>query len=172
MRETFSCRRWGQSYRSSAGCLPAERDVDGHLVDLPLVREAIVTGVGQQCLTVIVRIHGIGEAPRASLQAYVSLREWLSLSGWGLWALIGSALCCFESLRCSCAVVLASRRRTSPSRTTPTFLRFAEDTKTSSIGHYGLGPTTQPYPLGRVRSSQTAAQTEAPTGKLGNNNNR
>lgn len=61
------------------GYLPAKRDVDGHLVDLPLVREAIVAGVGEKFQSVIVRIHGIFETRSASLQAYMSLRQML---GW------------------------------------------------------------------------------------------
>lgn len=40
VRKTLPCRRWSRSKVSIflPGAVPAKRDVDGHLVDLPLVR--------------------------------------------------------------------------------------------------------------------------------------
>lgn len=56
-------------YTCSGPAVPAERDVGGHLVDLALVREAIIAGEEQKLLPVGVGVHGPREARSASLQA-------------------------------------------------------------------------------------------------------
>ena len=52
--------------------VPAERDVDGQLVDLSLEREAFA-GEGKKLQPVIVGEHGLLDARKAALQADKSL---------------------------------------------------------------------------------------------------
>ena len=47
--------------------VPSECDVDGQFVDLSLVRQAFVAGVGQKGQPFIVRDHGVAEARSATL---------------------------------------------------------------------------------------------------------
>ena len=54
--------------------VPAERDVDGQLVDLSLVREAFVASEEKKLLPVVVGEHGPLDAHSAALQADKSLR--------------------------------------------------------------------------------------------------
>lgn len=60
-----------------ASCVPAECDVDRHLVDLSLVREAIVAGVRQELQPAVVGVHRVAEAQAASLQSDVGLPKWV-----------------------------------------------------------------------------------------------
>ena len=53
--------------------VPAESDIDGHFVDFSLVREAVVTGVGQKGQPFVVGEHGFAEARRSALQSNKSL---------------------------------------------------------------------------------------------------
>ena len=59
--------------------LPAECDVDGQFVDLSLVRQAFVAGVGQKGQPFIVRDNGVAEARSATLQSDKCL--WYTVTG-------------------------------------------------------------------------------------------
>ena len=61
------CFTWYSPPGHSKEFVPAECDVDGHLVDLSLVREAIVAIVRQELQTVVVGEHRITEAQVAPL---------------------------------------------------------------------------------------------------------
>ena len=67
----------GKTYLAEAVCLlfvglPAERDVDSHLVDLSLVGQAVAV-VGEKVHSFIVRVHGVAEALIGSVNADKSL---------------------------------------------------------------------------------------------------
>lgn len=73
--ETQQHRYRSKRHRPMFPRVPAESDVDCHFVDLSLVRQAFVAGVGQEGQPFVVRKLGVVEARSTTLQPDKSLRR-------------------------------------------------------------------------------------------------